>query len=165
MSIPIPKFEIGQRVICVRVSWCEEKVPCPDCVGSAEWKVVAPSGEQWTVPCNTCSAGWHSTGYVVDYDDRIKKEHLTIGSIQVDTERKECPVRYMCRETGVGSGTIWEESRLFATEDQADAYGVAEMNRVKGLRQAEELRQREQKKSKRIYKPTKTARAALEKTK
>lgn len=158
MSIPIPKFEIGQRVICVRVTWGQETKLCPDCLGSAEWRVVAPSGEEWKVPCNTCSAGYYSTGQVVEYSDRIRKEHLTVGSIQIDTERRECPVRYMCRETGVGSGTVWEESCLFATEQEADTYGASELSRVKGVRQAEELKQRNHKKTRAVFK-----RAKLEK--
>ena len=61
MSIPIPKFEIGQKVINVRVTWSEEKKKCSDCLGSAEWKVIAPSGEEWSVPCNTCSVGYYTT--------------------------------------------------------------------------------------------------------
>lgn len=162
MSVPKPKFEIGQKVICVTVRWCEERKACPDCIGSATWNVIAPSGEQWTVPCNTCSEGWYSTGSVLEYDDRIKKEHLTIGSIQIDTERKNSPVRYMCCETGVGSGTIWDESCLFATKDEADAYGAAELNRVRGLRQADQIKHLKQKKEQRLYKPTKAARAKLE---
>lgn len=153
MSIPIPKFEIGQRVVCVRVVWCEEKSPCPDCLGSAEWRVLAPSGEEWKVPCNTCSIGpYYSSGQVVEYDDRIKKEYLTIGSIQIDTERKECPIRYMCRETGVGSGALWEESCLFSSEEDADTYGASELSRVKGVRQAEELKRRRHKKMRTVLK-------------
>ena len=152
MSIPTPKFEIGQRVVCVRVVWSEEKRLCPDCLGAAEWRVLAPSGEEWKVPCNTCSVGYYSTGQVTEYDDRIKKEYLTIGSIQIDTERKDSPVRYMCRETGVGSGTVWDESCLFSIEEDADAYGASELSRVKGVRQSKELKERMHKKTRAVFK-------------
>lgn len=45
---------------------------------------------------------------------------LTIGSIRIDTNDSD-PVSYMCAETGVGSGNIYSEQTLFATQDAAEA--------------------------------------------
>lgn len=140
-----PKYSIGQQVYAVHVSWLEERVQCPDCMGTKEWKVVLPSGEEFQHPCNTCRFGWQVTGFVSNYADRARISHLTIGSIQVDTASDE-PVRYMCVETGIGTGTIHYEKTLHPNKESADVYAAAELERVKGLRQAEELKQRKHKK-------------------
>lgn len=150
-----PKFQIGQKVICVRVNWLEEKVPCPDCLGKTKWRIITPAGEEWEHDCNTCRNGWYSTGVVSDYRDRVKKEILTIGSIRIDTADKDRPISYMCVETGVGSGSVYDEQNMFATDEEATAWGEAELERVKGLRQAEELKKRAHKKKDSIYKPRK----------
>lgn len=140
-----PKYGVGQKVYAVHVSWLPEKVMCPDCLGKREWSVTLPSGETFQHPCNTCRSGWEVTGLVTNYADRAKIDMLTIGSIQVDTASDE-PVRYMCVETGVGSGTIHYEKSLHADRESADAYAAAELERVKGLRQAEEMKQRKHRK-------------------
>jgi hypothetical protein len=156
MSIPQPKFEVGQKVINVRVTWSERKVACPDCLGKRAWRVLAPSGEEWEVPCNTCVRGWSSSGTVSEYGDRITQATLTIGSVRIDTASRSNPVTYMCEETGVGTGTVHDERDMFATQAEADAFGEAELARVKGLRQAQEDRERAYNKKERgVYKPSK----------
>jgi len=51
---------------------------------------------------------------------------LTIGSVLIDTHEDRGPVSYMCRETGIGSGSIYYESKLFASKADADAHASAE---------------------------------------
>jgi len=50
------------------------------------------------------------------FDPSVSK--LTIGSVRVDTS-DERGTSYMCIETGVGSGSIYYESDLFSTHDEA----------------------------------------------
>jgi hypothetical protein len=141
-----PKFKIGQEVIGVHVGWLSEKVQCPDCLGTREWSVNLPSGEEFQHDCQTCRCGYYSSGFVTNYGDKASLRNLTIGSVQINTAEEKEPVRYMCVETGIGTGTLHAERTLFATIEEANAFAADELERVKGLRQAEEDRQRAHKK-------------------
>ena len=142
----IPKFKIGQRVFCVRVGWGSKEIQCPDCLGTKEWEVRLPSGEIFKHDCQTCRTGYFSKGTVSEWADHLTiTDYYTVGSIQTDTN-SETPIRYMCRETGVGSGSVYNEEQLHPDEQSAQAYGEAELARVKGLRQQEELTRRASKK-------------------
>lgn len=55
-------------------------------------------------------------------------ETLTIGSVRFDSHDSGAdsePASYMCRETGVDSGSIWYESQLRATREEAEIDAVA----------------------------------------
>lgn len=144
------KYEIGQRVFAARVSYTSTLVPCPDCLGSKEWTVTTPSGESWKHPCNTCNVAWYSRGTVEQYADRPVIEEMTVGSVQIDTASDK-PTRYMCLETGIGSGALYEEDRLHSTLEEAQIWCSEELKRVAGLREAEMARIRERKKKGTIY--------------
>lgn len=150
-----PKFEIGQKVLCVNVDWSEKKIKCPDCLGTKQWEVKTPAGETFQHDCNTCRAGWYSEGVVSEYADRARIRELTIGSIRIDTADLKSPISYMCIETGVGSGSVYDENTMFPNKTEADSYAERELERVKGLRNQEELDQRKHKKKDTIYKKAK----------
>lgn len=149
-----PKYEIGQLIFFARSTWGERKIKCPDCLGTKEWKVVCPSGEEFQHSCSTCSHAFYATGTVSEYDDLPKVEALTVGSIQINTADED-PVKYMCRETGVGSGSVYPETQLFATVEEANTFAKAEVIRVKGVRQAEALKELQRNKKRGLYKPKK----------
>lgn len=140
------KFNIDQKVFCARVGWGSKEVQCPDCLGTLEWDVILPSGETFKHDCQTCRAGYYSKGTVSEWADHLTIKSLAIGSIQIDTN-SDTPVRYMCHETGVGTGSVYEEEHMFATEEEARAWGESELQRVAGVRQREELERRKRKKS------------------
>ena len=146
-----PKFDIGDQVFCARVIWGETSVECPDCLGTAEWKVTCPSGEEFKVRCNTCVSGYYSSGKVKIYKDQEYIKILTVGSIRIDTNEKARPVSYMCVETGIGSGSIYYEENLFKTIEDAKAWAAKELERVKGVRQEQELAARKRKKGETVY--------------
>lgn len=150
-----PKFDIGQTVYVARVSWRESFIPCPDCLGQKTWFVRAPSGEEWAVDCLTCQRGWYSTGQVGSWSDQVVVEKRTIGSVRVDTADRERPVSYMCVETGVGTGSVYDERNVFASRDEAEVWGTAELARVAGLRQAEEFEKLKRKKRGTVHKRSK----------
>jgi hypothetical protein len=95
--------------------------------------------------CQTCRSGWFSTGLVSNWADRAHIDEVTIGSVRIDTA-DENPVAYMCKETGIGSGSIYYEKNLRATRFEAEELAASEMARVAGLRQAEELERRSHRK-------------------
>lgn len=116
MSLPIPKYTIGDKVWVGRtVQDCEEH-PCPDCKGKGTWYWESPAGDTGDVECPRC------------YGSKVLKmqayemlvEELTIGSVRIDTaETYGDVVKYMCRETGVGNGSVYGESTLFASRREA----------------------------------------------
>lgn len=99
---------------------------CPDCQGTKEWTVTTPSGTSMTTACQTCETLYCSTGYIERYERTPKVETLTIGSVRFDSNaRGDEQTSYMCHETGIGSGSIWYESRLRETREEAEADAVA----------------------------------------
>ena len=143
-DLPIPKYKIGDKIFSAsRLRQCK-KVQCPDCLGRKIWSVTAPSGETWETACGTCERGYMGSLGEVDrweVDDHI--EQLTIGSVQIDTANTpEETVRYMCRETGIGSGSVYYEPRLHPTFDAAKAWCLTETNRIEANRYAEEENER-----------------------
>ncbi len=140
-----PKFEIGNRVFSVRVGLTCKQVTCPDCLGQKEWTVNIPNGEIFQHDCQTCRCGYYSAGIVTDWGDHANIHEITIGSIQVNTA-DGVPVKYMCVETGIGSGSVYDEKNLHLTRHEAESFAQIELQRVAGLRQAEEIDQRRRKK-------------------
>lgn len=88
--------------------------------------------------CNICS----STGQVtingetfccpkcdgkVETDFSVRHYHrgepspiaYTIGQVEVKVKKDKAEIRYMCEETGVGSGTVYCEDECFATYEEA----------------------------------------------
>jgi hypothetical protein len=156
MSVPQPKFKIGDLVHAPRVGWGTKEVPCADCLGKKTWSVTTPAGETFEADCNTCSHGFYgSRGFTEEWGDHLKIELLTVGSVRIDTADEERPISYMCRETGVGSGSIYDEAHLFATREEAEVWGAGEVERVRAYRQAEHAAQNARNKKKSIRKPTK----------
>jgi hypothetical protein len=114
-----PKFKIGDKVF-VAFSY-KEAVPiqCPDCRGKLVWSVTCPSGEKFTVPCHTCQIGYSGCcGTINEWRQKPKVEQMTIGSVRFDSNAAS-PVSYMCVETGVGSGSVYGEERVFDNEIDA----------------------------------------------
>lgn len=120
------KYSVDDAVYVGRAEWGSEPIPCPDCKGTGKWTVVANSGPSgfWETTCQTCRDWGNYSGYgtgKVKQSTRIAiTEYRTIGSIQVDTNGDV--VRYMCVETGVGSGSIYYEKDLFPTREEALAH-------------------------------------------
>jgi hypothetical protein len=118
------KFSVGDIVFHGRAGWVGERVECPACKGSGWWTVVAHSGErgQWQATCQVCRdyREWGNVrgrGPVKRGERHPTVTRLTIGSVRVDRG-----VEYMCRETGVGSGSVYREEDLFDTKSDARAH-------------------------------------------
>ncbi len=122
------KYSIGDVVFHGRNTVTARPVECPDCKGSKEWALTTPAGGSMVAPCPTCDTLYGSTGFITKYERTPLVERLTIGSVRFDshdTSDGRDPVSYMCSETGVGSGSIWYESRLRNTHEEAWSDAVA----------------------------------------
>lgn len=122
MDIPAPKYKIGDAVWLAGTATEKRSHPCPDCLGKTTWHVRSPAGGVYEAPCPRCSGIYQSNadldlGYLVHFP---YVRLLTVGSVRVDTG-DENPVSYMCVETGVGGGSVYLESDLFASKAQAES--------------------------------------------
>jgi hypothetical protein len=125
MAVIETKFDVGDTVFHANITTERRRHPCPDCLGSREWACTSPAGGTFKVPCPRCGGGYQSNHALsLDYSWWVPSaQRLTIGSVRVDTHSgtwgHDEHNHYMCVETGVGSGSIYKESSLFATEEEA----------------------------------------------
>lgn len=116
-EFPKPKYKAGDKVFAARRAYKDERIQCPDCLGTLKWTVVFADGEAVEVDCQTCRRGYEGPHGVLYYKSwQPSVETLTIGTTRYDDEG----FSYMCNETGIGSGTIWRESKLFTNRDDAE---------------------------------------------
>ena len=120
------KFSIGDRVFWASMIQTRKRHPCPDCLDTRVWAAQSPAGGAYSMPCPRCSASYSGFDDLrLDYT--AYEGHtvpLTVGSIRIDTA-DENPVSYMCRETGVGCGSIYYETDMFRTVEEAEAAAAA----------------------------------------
>lgn len=123
MATITTKYSVGDVVYHASTVQTRKQHPCPDCNGTRKWKAQSPAGGEFEFACPRCSASYQSDRDLsLDYTAYAPiAGKLTIGSIQVNTApgSYDHGNRYMCIETGVGSGSIYDEARLFETEDAA----------------------------------------------
>lgn len=123
------KYEVGQKVWVADWQSCKVYEPCPDCLGSKVWHVTTGGGEEFEIMCQTCRAGYGSTGKIESYRRTVTPYQGTIGSIEVHTggDYDGEHVKYMLEETGVGTGRVWPERKLCLTCAEAERIAQAEI--------------------------------------
>lgn len=126
MSVLTTKYSIGDVVYFGTTLQERKQHPCPDCLGTKKWSATSPAGASYEFACPRCSAFYNGDrDLMLEYTAHAPYvTKLTIGSIQYDTNNDAWHhggARYMAVETGVGSGSIYAEADLFATEDEARA--------------------------------------------
>lgn len=118
MAIIETKYSVGDVVYYASTMTERRQHPCPDCLGTKKWTAISPAGKEYSFTCPRCSASYRSEHELsIDYTASAPTtRRLTIGSVRTDSADK---TSYMCVETGVGSGSIYDEERLFSTEAEA----------------------------------------------
>lgn len=113
------KYSIGDKVFYATTTRETKHAPCPDCLGTKKWKAVSPAGMEYEIDCPRCSAN-----YLLDNDLTLAYEiytgavvSLTIGQVKIDT--KNLGAEYMCLETGICSGSVYNERDLFSNKSEA----------------------------------------------
>ena len=125
-------FNFGDTVYLIRKS--QEKVwkKCPFCDGAGD----ITGKDDNTRMCPACF-GHTGKHCLTDRMSWSTGDSMTIGEIRVQAR---CEViksnelfsnygsqdtlyveQYMCYETGIGSGTLWDEENLFLSQTEADA--------------------------------------------
>lgn len=127
-DFPSPKYRKGQKVYYACHSTTGARYPCPDCYGTRKWTCTSPAGHTMEMDCPRCDRTSHSDALNLSYTKHtFYAQELTIGSIRVDTaSHGDHPISYMCEETGVGTGTVYYEPRLYATREEAEAAAAVE---------------------------------------
>lgn len=116
-----PKFAMGQRVFYATHRTQQTMRPCPDCLGSCRWSATTPAGETFEIECSTCSyyMGRHDLMFTT-YVPHVRA--LTVGKIGMEADSRKgggIVYRYMCNETGIGTGSVYNETLLFDSEEHA----------------------------------------------
>lgn len=119
----MPKFELGQKVYAVTSVYSnkEQHVTCDVCNSTG---MVEIKGQEYN--CPSCHGKMETVHLGFKYV--ISHEKAEIGKINMELYSKryerqyKSEVRYMLRETGVGSGSLWREERLFATKAEAQEF-------------------------------------------
>ena len=120
----VPKFELGQKVYAVSSVNDTKRVhkECEVCNSTGLVEVV---GRDEKFTCPVCEGRYVTEHYGFKYV--ISYSKATIGNIKTCEYLKkyynaEPEIKYMLKETGIGSGTLWNENRLFATEEEANEF-------------------------------------------
>lgn len=122
MATITTKYDVGDRVFHATSYRTNVKLPCPDCLGQKKWQAISPAGRGYLFDCPRCAVMFQS-----DRNLSLSREQhvavvtpLTIGSVGLRNYGEQTP-EYMCRETGVGSGSVYAEADLFETHEEAVA--------------------------------------------
>lgn len=132
MAVIETAYDIGDTVYFATTAAETFAHQCPDCLGSREWVATSPAGGEYKVPCPRCSTSYQANDALnlkyVQHVASVRK--LTVGSIQANTQPGawDAGNRYMCVETGVGSGSVYSERDLFPTEEAARTAATAKAN-------------------------------------
>lgn len=126
MATLTTKFDMGQTVYFANTTTETFRHACPDCLGSKEWEAKSPAGAVFKVACPRCSQSYQSNDALnLNYTKFVPSvQKLTVGLIRASSMPGDGfgkGTEYMCLETGIGSGNLYRESKLFATEDEARA--------------------------------------------
>jgi hypothetical protein len=128
MTTITTKYSEGETVYFASTVSEKRKHDCPDCLGKKEWGVTSPSGTDYTFQCPRCAAPYmHNSSLSLAYQAYVPSaQKLTIGSVQFNTATTawDKGARYMCYETGIGSGAVYNEEALFYTESAALEYAA-----------------------------------------
>ena len=123
----LPKFKIGDVVWLASSDWQSEPAECPDCLGEKAWEVVTPAGEIFSTHCRTCWHGYDGcSGTVSNYTYLPTVRRMTVGMVNTRQSDLKAEIQYMCEESGIGSGSLWDEEKLFPTETEARIYATTQ---------------------------------------
>jgi len=123
------KYDIGDKVFNPQSAYKKEMIECPDCLGTKKWKIIFPTGEEADTDCYTCTKRWERPQGVIVLQSWVAQVRtLTIGQLRYE----DGVPKYMCEETGIGSGSVYKEKDLF--DNEADAMKAAELKTEETLK-------------------------------
>ena len=120
-------FDLGQTVWLIRQETTPVTRPCEVCDGRGYLDLVKGGNvhctNQWASK-DRCNGGVVTLAITQPWKVVIRS--LTVGQVEACAPQRthdgwDESVRYMCEETGVGSGSVYYEPHLFASREEAQA--------------------------------------------
>lgn len=117
-----PKYAIGDKFYIATTESERRNLDCPDCLGEKVFKVLAPSGDEFTTPCVRCSAdSWGRDVPSLTYNHHVAKViECEIGGYCVN-EYGENGVKYKAKNNGYSVA----EASLIADREVAQSAAEA----------------------------------------
>jgi hypothetical protein len=122
------KYNLGDVVFAGTAEHTTERAVCPECLGSRHWPVTSPSGNNMVVDCPACTFGYEVRGFVETSVIVPVVQKLTVGMVKYENDYDtpgSMTFKYMCLETGIGSGSVWSEGRLCSSREAAMELALA----------------------------------------
>ena len=125
------KFDLGQEVLAISQEHKTVFVPCEHCAGVGE--VIVDGATYSCQKCYGQKGNDKSVGmpWAIKFEGRVGQVRAKIeypadpddslDNMERDETKTESQNEYMLLESGIGSGTIWYEDRLFASRPEAEA--------------------------------------------
>jgi hypothetical protein len=114
-----PWFEVGDTVWTLTFYRERRKSDCPLCKGTSRVQIVG-SDEKAYCPRVGCHLGQvreeSETLYASIWSGTVGKVSVSVTANSKDSDVIQIKMSAMLWETGVGSGTVWTEDKLFVTE-------------------------------------------------
>jgi len=112
------KYAVGDKVWACGTQYAQTSVICPSCLGKKVWMITFGDGHQEECQCQTCKLGYSNPSGRLYFSEWTKKVvMLTIGMVRFEDVPK-----YMCKETGIGSGKLYRETDLFSDKEDAEKF-------------------------------------------
>ena len=114
-----PKFNLGDKIYRLGRLFIdypnEHHKECNICSSTGQ---ITIKGENFR--CPKCG-GKKETDFSVSHYHRIQPSIIayTIGQVEIKVQKDKTEIRYMCEETGIGSGAVYLEDECFATYEEA----------------------------------------------
>jgi len=122
-----PKYNIGDVVLYPSASYIPVRDGCSDCLESGKAILTLGTKESIEVNCPTCKG----VGNIQRHDWKCCINTMVVGLIKYDSSEG---FSYMCNETGIGSGAVYKEHKLFSDTHLAETVGSQEaLNRMKSI--------------------------------
>jgi hypothetical protein len=116
-----PRYTIGDTFYIATTDRERRELPCPDCLGEKLFKVIAPSGDEFTLDCPRCSGStWVRDVPSLDYDYHVPKVRSDVITSYCVNEYGEQGIKYRGK-----AGYTVSESELIS--DEAIALRNAEL--------------------------------------
>lgn len=130
-----PKYNIGDKFYFARTKTEQRRMDCPDCLGERQFKVLAPSGDEFTMDCPRCSG----STWLRDVPELTYRFH--VADVVVDEVKGYCVNEY--GEDGIkyrGSLLNVAEDAMITDEAVAQAQAEALAEELNAKAEAEPAR-------------------------
>jgi len=116
------KYNLGDFVYVILRKQKSTTVDCSACSGTG--RITLNNGKDRSCPeCygRRTETTWEPEAWALSYESSGNIGRIGVERYAVEYQDMEDVTQYMLNSTGVGSGTLWKEERLFLTVELAQA--------------------------------------------